>query len=143
MAQKFQITTNWSLNPKDWVWLEGAYAIPSPFTVWAKASDGAWAAELKVEVVGGKARTTSLTVATDDPRGVSAATIRKVPIRQIMAEGALNLLRRSVATEGDTVMFTPFMLSEVDEAAAVLETVIGYTEMSPAARKVAEERDAQ
>jgi hypothetical protein len=126
---------NWSRDPKDWYWLEGGFAIPERFTVPAETPD--WAVEVVVEVRKGKARTRSITISTDAPEGVTAAMIRRVPIREIVARGALNVLRRPQVEEDGTTKLKPFMTGEEEQAYSVLDRVVRYVDVEDAVAKPA------
>ena len=129
MEQELRIETDWSLDPMDWQWFDGGFAIPSRFSV--RAVSAGWTAGIAVEVTDGKARTRSVIVATDAPEGVTSNTVRRVPIREIVARGALNLLRRNRIAKDGTTKLAPFTLSEAEEAYAVLERVVGYLDVAP------------
>jgi hypothetical protein len=118
----------WSLDVADWHWLDGGYAIPQRFTV--PVSTPRWQARIDVEVSGGKARTRGVTVATEEPGGVTYSMMQQVPIRRAVARGALNLLRRAVVTKDGTTKLAPFTLSERKEAHTLLKRVIGYVEVT-------------
>jgi hypothetical protein len=123
------VRTEWSYDKDGWEWLDGGFAIPAQFTVHAEPEGGAWMADVVVEVSGGKARTRQLTVATDAPEGVTSTIVRQVPIREIVAKGALNLLRRPRVAKDGTTKLAPFTLPESEMAYAVLERVVGYVEV--------------
>jgi hypothetical protein len=137
-----QVQTKWSYDKNDWEWLEGGYAIPNRFTVHAEPMDGDWKADVDVEVTGGKARTRHVAVSTDAPEGVTSTTVRQVPIREIAAKGALDLLRRNRVAKDGTTKLAPFMLDEAEMAYTLLERIVGYVEIGSPSEEYVAQRDA-
>ena len=136
------VRTEWSYDERDREWLDGGYAIPNRFTVHAEPYEGDWKADVDVEVTGGKARTRRVAVATDAPEGVTSTTVRRVPIREIVAKGALDLLRRNRVAKDGTTKLAPFMMEEAETAYAVLERVVGYVEIGSPSEEYIAQRDA-
>lgn len=73
---------------------------------------------------------------------MTAVTVRRVPIRVIVAKGALSLLRRPQVAKDGTTKLAPFMMEETETAYAVLERVVGYIEIGSPSEEYIRERDA-
>lgn len=116
----WKVTTRTTLAP--FAILDGGYAIPETFAI--EATDEAARIEIEVEVVAGKARTSSVRVSTDARGGVSAKMLRSVPIRDVVGTAVQGLLAKVVA-DGKTVQISPVPTWSEDEVLAT-KRLVGY-----------------
>jgi hypothetical protein len=119
-----RITTKTSSPP---TMLDGGYAIAATFSVRAETEELDLVAE--VAVTDGKVRTTSLTVATNDTRGVTSTTLRSVAIRDIVAEGVYHELLRVVpSADGKSARMEPASRTWSEDDVLATKRLVGYVD---------------
>jgi hypothetical protein len=94
-------------------------------------------AHVQVEVTEGRARARSVTVSTEAPRGVGWRALGKVPIRDIVATGVLEALRK-VEPWADGALELPMMTDQgprlpvrpgpedMDTVQEIVQAAVGY-----------------
>lgn len=124
------------------VFVADGYAMPSSLTVHGEIAYGMERSdnlivEVGVEIEKKRAVPRSVKVYSGRPRGVSAASLRDVVIRELAAAGCLQALRRAEMQPDGTVHLTDAIGGAIPgqgfevaigEAIAVVETLVGYVD---------------
>jgi hypothetical protein len=116
------------------VFVADGYLMPSSLTVHGEIAygdkrSGNLVVEVGVAIENKRAVPRWVKVTSPRPRGVSATTLRDVPIRELAARGCLQALRRVEPQPDGTARFVDGAgLQGVAEAVAVVETLVGYVD---------------
>jgi hypothetical protein len=114
-------------KPTPPVMIDMEYALPGTFVVRARRGDVR--AEIEVEVRDRHAWAMRVSVTTGSKRGVTAAMLREIPIRELMAKGALRFLQTVEATP-DGWKARPVPRPDKSESArAAVADAVGYIEV--------------
>jgi hypothetical protein len=106
-------------------WIGEGLAVPETFPP-VTATRGAARAEVEVIVTKGRARARKVSIETEAASGVTAALLRDVPVRQIVAVAVRGLLMKVVVGDKSTNL-EPVTKATEDEIDAV-QRAVGYVE---------------
>jgi hypothetical protein len=128
--------TDWETKPfGNFVSAGAEHVIPESFQI--KARSGDLGAEVDAVVEGQRARAI-MVIVTNSPRGVTAAALHSVPIREFVARGVAEILRRLEIQTGKDEQGKPIPVadamkitewSEADKSAA--QRLVGYIDIAP------------
>jgi hypothetical protein len=116
------ITTFLDATPFGWI-AEGL-AVPERFS--AKGQGDGLRVEIDVELLDGRLRARRVCIETNSDRGVTAAAVRSVPIRQIVIGAGVGLVHH-VEISGKSVSHTLTDPND-EEVIEAVEAAVGYVE---------------
>lgn len=105
-------------------WIAEGLAVPERFP--AKGHGDGLSVDIDVELVDGRLRARRVCIETESDRGVTAAAVRSVPIRQLVIGAGVGLVHH-VEVSGKSVRHT--LTDPNDEVViAAVEAAVGYVE---------------
>jgi hypothetical protein len=108
-------------------WIGEGLALPRSFTV--EGSGAGFSIEVTAELIDGRLRARSVCVTAEGDRGVTAALVRSVPVRQLMGRGARARVVR-VELGPKATSYAPADPDDPEVIAAV-EAATGYVAVTP------------
>jgi hypothetical protein len=109
--------------PTELVFVADGYMAPSSFRVQRDLGKGLMVT-IDVEIEGKRA--ISRRVVVEDPKGVSSIALRRVQVREWVAEDLLQLLRRLAVYGDGTMRPKQIAESQIDEALDIIRRLVGY-----------------
>jgi len=131
-GKEWQVHTTWGLKELleqgQPIFVSERFAIPEKLDIPADR-DGEHL-EIRVQIENGRARSRRVLIESSTPGGVSATTLRQVPIRNVVATACLSALLKVQTSPDGTVHFMPgpHDAADVDEIRRVVQELVGYVE---------------
>jgi hypothetical protein len=114
--------------PTELVFVADGYMAPGSFRVRRELGNGPGQPPLTVAIdveIEGK-RVTPHRVVIDDPTGVNSISLRRVQVRELVADALLGLLMRPRVQPDGTMRPERIHSNEIDEALEIVRRLVGY-----------------
>ncbi len=123
---KGKVHTEWELLELEHV--APGYMLPRELHAAAELSDGS---QVEVDIAVSDGRAVARKVSVETAGGVTAAALRLVPIRDVVATACLDGLQRVKVKPGGVVELVGIGREHVDAVRQIVQKLVGYVEVRP------------
>jgi hypothetical protein len=110
--------------PTEFIFVADGYVAPNSFQVRRDHLGKELVVTIDVEIQ--DKRVISKRVLVEDPKGVGQLTLRRVQVREWVAEDLLDLLRHARVQPDGTLRLERISGNEIDEAVEIIRRLVGY-----------------